>query len=147
MMKKKTTEGATDMGEPTRTCVACRTARPQAELLRMRAFDGQVVSDRSARTCAKSQGLRSLGRSAYLCPSRACFAQAARRGAFARALGRPGRAAQLQRVDAGALWSEQTAELERQIDLLTRSGPAALPRTQRLAALAAAMRASAGRAS
>lgn len=129
------------MKVPRRTCVACRAIRPQAELLRVRVSDGQVVSDRSVRTCAKSQGVP-LGRSAYLCPARACFEQSARRGGLARAF-KCGRLA----ADAAALWSEQLADLQRSIDLLTRSGPVALPRIQRLAALAATMHASAGRAS
>lgn len=70
------------MSEPVRTCVACRTRRPQRALVRLRRrSDGVVVP---------AMGRRTRGRSAYLCPARACFEQALRRRALERALGRPG---------------------------------------------------------
>lgn len=69
------------MSEPVRTCVACRTRRPQRALVRLRRrSDGVVVP---------AMGRRTRGRSAYLCPARACFEQALRRRALERALGRP----------------------------------------------------------
>lgn len=68
------------MSEPVRTCVACRTRRPQRALVRLRRRpDGVVVP---------SLGRRTRGRSAYLCPARVCFDQALRRRALERALGR-----------------------------------------------------------
>lgn len=68
------------MSEPVRTCVACRTRRPQRALVRLRRrSDGVVVP---------AMGRRTRGRSAYLCPARACFEQALRRRALERALGR-----------------------------------------------------------
>jgi uncharacterized protein len=68
------------LSEPVRTCVACRTRRPQQALLRLRRrSDGVVVP---------AVGRRTRGRSAYLCPARACFDQALRRRALERALGR-----------------------------------------------------------
>lgn len=135
------------MHVPLRTCVGCRTVRPQAELLRAVVIDGQVLPDRADRR----------GRSAYVCPSRPCLDQAARRGGFARAFaGAPDRTidrAERRRagkftVDADRLWSAFRADLGARIELHTRSGrSAALPRVQRLAALAVAMDAPAGRIS
>ena len=70
------------MSESVRTCVACRTRRPQRALVRLRRRpDGVVVP---------AVGRRTRGRSAYLCPARACFEQAQRRRALERALGRVG---------------------------------------------------------
>jgi uncharacterized protein len=70
------------LSEPVRTCVACRTRRPQRALVRLRRrSDGVVVP---------AMGRRTRGRSAYLCPARACFEQALRRRALERALGRTG---------------------------------------------------------
>ena len=76
------------MHQPLRTCVGCRAVRPQAELLRSRCLNGKVLPDRSVGTGAERHGREDspkTGRSAYLCPARACFEQAARRGGFARA--------------------------------------------------------------
>jgi predicted RNA-binding protein YlxR (DUF448 family) len=70
------------LSEPVRTCVACRTRRPQRALVRLRRrSDGVVVP---------AMGRHTRGRSAYLCPARACFEQALRRCALERALGRTG---------------------------------------------------------
>jgi predicted RNA-binding protein YlxR (DUF448 family) len=67
------------LSEPVRTCVACRTRRPQRALVRLRRrTDGVVVP---------SVGRRTRGRSAYLCPARECFDKAVRRRALERALG------------------------------------------------------------
>ncbi|GIW20195.1 MAG: hypothetical protein KatS3mg065_0491 [Chloroflexota bacterium] len=64
---------------PTRTCVACRTARPKRALVRVvRAPDGSIGVDPT--------GKRS-GRGAYLCPTAECLRLAERRGSLARALG------------------------------------------------------------
>ncbi len=63
------------MDAPERTCVGCRRARAQSELIRLVAEDGRV---RLARPGAP-------GRGAYLCPDPACLAAAAKRRAFARA--------------------------------------------------------------
>lgn len=146
------------MHVPMRTCVGCRAVRPQAELLRSSLIDGQVQPDRADRACSR-------GRSAYVCPVRACLEQAARRGGFARAFagGHPPKtrdaSAAADRtkskskggkfaVDADRLWSAHRAAVGARVELLTRSGrSAALPRVQRLAALAAAMDAPAGRIS
>ncbi len=63
---------------PTRTCVACRTARPKRALVRVvRAPDGSIGVDPT--------GKRS-GRGAYLCPAAECLRLAERRGSLARAL-------------------------------------------------------------
>lgn len=149
-------EVASNMHAPMRTCVGCRAVRPQAELLRSRVFtwdaedqqqevqpeERRVLPDLAVRTCAKRHGLPVRGRSAYVCPARPCIERAARRGGFARAFGRGTPA-----VDPAALWRAHGEELAGMIDLLKRSGEAAAPRVQRLAALATAMRAAVGRVS
>jgi hypothetical protein len=129
-----------------RTCVGCRQIRPQGELLRTRVAAGRVAP-----------ALREVaGRSAYLCPSRRCLDEAARRGGFARAF-RPGRAGEAVpkserrvAVDADALWAALMEETIRESDRLQRSGaaegraaaPGVRSRGQKLQALAAAMHAS-----
>src|SRR5438477_11101439 len=62
---------------PTRTCVGCRRARPQEELVRyVRTPDGMLAEGRSL-----------SGRGAWLCRgSAACVEEAIRRKAFGRAL-------------------------------------------------------------
>lgn len=136
------------MHVPMRTCVGCRAVRPQAELLRSRlsglgADKEQVLTDQSLRTCAKRHGHSVRGRSAYVCPARACLERATRRGGFARSFGRNKLAA-----DPAALWAAHSEEVAGMIELLNRSGEAAAaPRVQRLAALAIAMRAAVGRVS
>ena len=65
---------------PVRSCIACRAARPKAELMRLvRAPDGQIALDATG---------RSAGRGAYVCRSEQCVEQAVRKGAAQRALGR-----------------------------------------------------------
>lgn len=143
------------MHAPMRTCVGCRAVRPQAELLRNRlapapageggaaGVEEQVLPDRTVRAGAKRHGLVVRGRSAYVCPARACFERAARRGGFQRAFGRRKLA-----VDPAALWTAHAREIADMIELLSRSGgAAAAPRVQRLAALATAMSAAVGRVS
>jgi len=66
---------------PTRTCVACRTARPKRDLVRIvRTPAGQVVEDPTGRLA---------GRGAYVCPDGACRELALAKGGLARAFGRP----------------------------------------------------------
>jgi predicted RNA-binding protein YlxR (DUF448 family) len=78
-----------------RTCVGCRVVRPQAELLRTRCPGGRVAATDSART----------GRSAYVCPSRACVEQAVRKGGFKRSF-RSNAVA-----DTEALWAALAVDL------------------------------------
>ncbi|GAB3696803.1 YlxR family protein [Mariniluteicoccus flavus] len=65
------------MTQPIRTCVGCRSARPQAELVRVAVVAGVVDLDPD-RTAA--------GRGAWLHPDPDCVALAVRRRAFGRAL-------------------------------------------------------------
>lgn len=61
-----------------RTCVACRTERPRAELIRIvRRPDGSTALDRFG---------GSSGRGAYLCADRACWRLALKRSSLERAL-------------------------------------------------------------
>ncbi|MFN2593737.1 MAG: YlxR family protein [Actinomycetota bacterium] len=60
---------------PVRSCVACRTRRPQRDLLRVAVTpDGSVGLD-------TEPGRR--GRGAYVCPDPACIERAVAQGAFA----------------------------------------------------------------
>lgn len=125
------------MSEPVRTCVACRTRRPQRALVRLRRrSDGVVVP---------AVGRRTHGRSAYLCPSHACLARALRRRALERALGqtprgggprvagraesRPdegtvssARTVRVRSPEPQALWSAVAAALDHEIQNMQRSG-------------------------
>jgi predicted RNA-binding protein YlxR (DUF448 family) len=66
---------------PSRTCVACRTTRPKADLVRIvRAPTGRVTLDPTG---------RAPGRGAYLCRDATCFEAAGRRHALEHALGVP----------------------------------------------------------
>ena len=66
---------------PTRSCVACRTARPKQALIRVvRTPDRQIHLD---------PGGRANGRGAYVCASERCIDDAISRGALTRALGTP----------------------------------------------------------
>ena len=66
---------------PTRTCVACRTARDKRDLVRIvRTPSGQLNIDETGRLA---------GRGAYLCRDVACWTTALERGALARALEAP----------------------------------------------------------
>ena len=60
------------MSDPVRTCVGCGRRAAQSTLVRFAAVDGRV-----------QRGRRLSGRGAYVCRSRACFAQARSRRAFA----------------------------------------------------------------
>ncbi|MGQ9524481.1 MAG: RNase P modulator RnpM [Armatimonadota bacterium] len=67
--------------EPIRTCVACRTERPKAQLVRVvRTPDGRVALDPTRKRS---------GRGAYLCPSLECLQTALKRRSLERALGVP----------------------------------------------------------
>ncbi|MDH3958516.1 MAG: YlxR family protein [Actinomycetota bacterium] len=68
-------------GQPTRTCVGCRTRAGKSELLRVTARDGLCVPDPRS---------RQPGRGAYLHPVISCLDLADRRRALPRALRVPG---------------------------------------------------------
>jgi hypothetical protein len=61
--------------EPIRRCIGCGRRAPQRELVRYVAREGRLVT-----------GADEPGRGAYTCRSRACYARAAEKRAFARAL-------------------------------------------------------------
>lgn len=134
------------MHVPMRTCVGCRGLRPQAELLRTRCQHGKVVPALREPTVPVPED-RSVGRAAYLCPSRSCLSQAARRGGFARAF-----QAGPVTADVDALWAALSNEVNRESNLMQRSAsavgvmpdmpPVRPARVHRLLALAAAMHAS-----
>ena len=66
---------------PTRSCVACRSAREQRDLVRfVRTPAGTMTLDETGRLA---------GRGAYLCRESACWTLAAERGALGRALAAP----------------------------------------------------------
>ena len=66
---------------PTRSCVACRTARPKRDLVRVvRTPGGEMKMDETGRLA---------GRGAYLCRDAGCWTLAAERGALGRALEAP----------------------------------------------------------
>lgn len=110
---------------PVRTCIGCRAKLPQGRLLRfVRQADGRVTPANVTRELC--------GRSTYLCPRRACLAQALKRRAFTRAFaiesrGRTksspsaSRAAGVIDVDADALWAATAEQLRREIELLGRT--------------------------
>jgi len=142
------------MHVPMRTCVGCRRGRPQAELLRTVCLRGKAVPAVSRRPRRPSEAVLSdsakVGRSAYLCPSRSCLIQAARRGGFARTF-----QAGPVTADVDTLWAALSEEVNRESDLLQRNGLARadMPRSDlvtrssgsirvhQLLTLAAAMRA------
>ncbi|MBK7823964.1 MAG: YlxR family protein [Nannocystis sp.] len=130
------------MHVPMRTCVGCRHVRPQAELLRTRCQSGMPVP--ALRPTAPVSALGPtpsgpgpkdrIGRSAYLCPSRSCLVQAVRRGGFARTF-----QAGPVTADVDLLWAALSESVNRESDLMQRSGPG---RVHRLQSLAAALNAS-----
>jgi uncharacterized protein len=66
---------------PERTCVACRTSRPQRHLVRLvRTPEGTVEVDKTG---------RKRGRGAYLCPAQECWRLARARGSLDHALQTP----------------------------------------------------------
>ena len=83
---------------PLRTCIGCRQARPQSELVRIvRAANGRVRTD--ARRLAP-------GRGAYLCEDPSCVERAVKGGRFANAFRKP--------CSAGADLAEEVRELWQQ---------------------------------
>ncbi|HEV8546795.1 MAG TPA: YlxR family protein [Candidatus Limnocylindrales bacterium] len=79
---------------PTRSCVACRTARPKRELVRVvRTPDGRVTIDETG---------RAAGRGAYLCRDAGCWTTGLERGALGRALETPLPAELREALQAGA---------------------------------------------
>ncbi|HET7702528.1 MAG TPA: YlxR family protein [Candidatus Limnocylindrales bacterium] len=73
--------GAAVRRVPTRSCVACRTARDKRDLVRIvRTPDGAMMIDETGRLA---------GRGAYLCRDAGCWTLAAGRGALGRALEAP----------------------------------------------------------
>ena len=118
------------MHVPMRTCVGCRHVRPQAELLRTRFQSGRPVP--ALRPAVAASGVppeRKTGRSAYLCPSRPCLVQAVRRGSFARTF-----QAGPVTADVDTLWAALSDSVNRESDLMRRSGPGRVHRLQSLAA-------------
>ncbi len=75
------TGGPPERRFPTRTCVACRTARQKRELLR-------VVRDAAGGVAIDPTG-RAAGRGAYVCPDATCQHNAVARGTLRRALDAP----------------------------------------------------------
>lgn len=102
-----------------RTCVGCRKVRPQAELLRTQYSHGNPVPAvvRRPSRAVLVDSPRTPQRSAYLCPSRTCLTQAARRGGFARAF-----QAGPVTADVDTLWADLSEAVNRESDLLQRSG-------------------------
>ena len=60
---------------PTRTCIGCRTKKPDRNLVRVAVRDGEFVIAE-----------RGCGRGAWLCPEESCVQAAGRTKAFSRAL-------------------------------------------------------------
>ncbi|TMK82345.1 MAG: YlxR family protein [Actinobacteria bacterium] len=84
---------------PERTCIGCRSRAPKAELVRLtRSAGAEIALDPSG---------RAPGRGAYVHPTEACIARAARSQAIARALRAP-----LGQVEAGRLIAELTSMTE-----------------------------------
>lgn len=91
---------------PTRTCVACRRARPKRELVRIvRTPEGRVVVDWTG---------KAPGRGAYVGPARECLQRGLQRKALERALGvtigaedRAALEAELYKRRASCPWPEE----------------------------------------
>ncbi|WP_373422456.1 YlxR family protein [Enhygromyxa salina] len=97
-----------------RTCVGCRATRPQGELLRYGLAAGSVAPAIGARP-------QLAGRSAYLCPRRACRDRAIKRRAFNRAFSTSLALVSGGPTAADALWTATADLLRREIQLLDRS--------------------------
>lgn len=61
-----------------RSCISCRTRRPQPELMRLRAAAGEIVIE--------TTGTRGPGRGAYLCAKMECWKAVLRPGTLQRSL-------------------------------------------------------------
>jgi predicted RNA-binding protein YlxR (DUF448 family) len=87
---------------PERTCVACRTARPKRELVRIvRTPDGAIRLDGTGRLA---------GRGAYVCRSASCLTIANTKGALTRALGTTVPTTLIASVDLGPHHDTDTDE-------------------------------------
>ncbi|MCB9702750.1 MAG: YlxR family protein [Myxococcales bacterium] len=104
------------MSTPIRTCVGCRQRREQASLLRMRRLGHGVVVPAERR----GTGGGAHGRSAYLCPERACLERAIKRGGLSRAFAREGRVS----VDGPTLWAALHESIRRRTRHYERSAVA-----------------------
>jgi predicted RNA-binding protein YlxR (DUF448 family) len=125
---------------PIRTCVGCRVTSAQDDLLRLHLVPlVPLVADgeggKGGRRVEPAMIRRErFGRSAYLCPRRACLDQAIKRRAFTRAFssrsssssssspGTPG-VEQLDSSAADALWACATAQVRREIEQLPHAQP------------------------
>ena len=126
------------MHVPMRTCVGCRHVRPQAELLRTRLQSGSPVPALRPIAAPGDSPVCKTGRSANLCPSRSCLIQAARRGGFARTF-----QAGPVTADVDTLWAALSESVNRESDLMRRSGPGRVHRYDSLVqSMAAALNAS-----
>lgn len=102
-------------------CVACRTRKPGTSLLRFRRRpDGHIVPAYSPH-----HGGRAGGRSAYLCPSRACYETAIKRRAFTRALAGPKGLSVA--TPASTLWVDAERAVTDQVEKLRRTGAVDTP--------------------
>ena len=98
---------------PTRSCIACRTKQQQPRMLRY-ALQGRELVPRV--------GVRALpGRSAYLCPRRACLERALKRRAFGRAFAGRSRPVALDPVEAEELWARTIDSIQDELRLLEHS--------------------------
>ena len=70
-------EGKSEKHIPLRMCVACRTMRPQEELIRVVCNNGIAEIDSEK---------KKFGRGAYICRSAQCIARAAKKNVLARHL-------------------------------------------------------------
>ena len=121
---------------PMRTCVGCRRKAPQRGLLRLRRLPHGSVAPAARR----GDRAAALGRSAYLCPARACYEQATRRGGLQRAFARAGRV----HLDGDGLWGALVDHIQGERACLVRTcrEPTSHPRFHQLLALETAMLAS-----
>lgn len=85
---------------PVRTCVACRSARPKGELIRL-------VCDGENRVRVDATGA-AAGRGAYLCPSPACLEIALARGRWAHAFRKPCVAGRDLAEEVRGLWRHES---------------------------------------
>lgn len=98
-----------------RTCVGCRVVRPQRELLRTRCPGGRVASATPG----------APGRSAYVCPARACVELAVRKGGFKRSF-RSNAAAEVESLWAALAADANTLQLQDPTGLNPKSSEGAL---------------------
>jgi hypothetical protein len=114
--------GPTASHEPERTCVACRVRRAQSALLRFRRRkDGVIVPS----------SLYSMGRSAYLCPTRECYDTAIRRQGLRKALAAAGVA--LHHPED--LWSAVLETVDEEVGRLQAGGSIGARTAKRLESL------------